>query len=113
MSIHLMNEACKVYAMLRENPDKEVELKRKIGTFCSMGMRVTAEKRKRSAEISTEERTRAGQRPGSPLHQPTVPSEAVYNMETEKEGLGPIWKWKWLRDGENTGAVDLKSWKKG
>ena len=87
-----MNEACKVFAMLRKNPDQEVELKRKIGTFCSMGMRVTAEKRKRSAETSMEERTRAGQRLGSPLHQPMVPSEAVYNEETEREGLGPVRK---------------------
>ena len=106
ISAHLVEEAGKVFALLRENQDQEVEMKRKIGTFCSMGMRVTAEKRKRSMEASMEEKKRAGQRPGGPLHQPTEPSENVYNTETGREGLGAVRKWKWPKAGEVTGETD-------
>ena len=60
ISAHLVEEAYKVFAVLKENPDQEVELKRRIRTFCSMGMRVTSEKRKRTAEANLEEKKRAG-----------------------------------------------------
>ena len=63
-------------------------------------MRVTAEKRKRSAEASLEARKRAGQRPGSPLHQPTVPSENQYNEKTGIEGKVLVKKWKWPGPGD-------------
>ena len=114
ISAHLSRKPARFFFLDEEKPGARSGAKEEDWNLEFIGVQVTAEKRKRSAEATLEERKRAGQRPGSPLHQPTVPSDHMYDEETRVERREQVKRLKWPEDGKRIGVSQvLKRLRKG